>query len=181
MAKNKRNNRDKRREQKRKRRKERKQRQEAKVVDRVVDTGPPTPTLDLPRTDRLLPPVYLTPHGEHVPSPYEVLGIPEDCHDAEEIRAAWLRGIQAHPPEKDPEGARRLREARDWLTDPNRWRERIIGSLRFPDADAWELGHGPEPQGPAMPAMARMMGQAVLYALVEGELASSGETQLDLW
>ena len=49
---------------------------------------------------------------------YEVLGIAEDA-SPEEIKRAWARGVREHTPDRDPEGNRRLNEARAALLDPD--------------------------------------------------------------
>jgi hypothetical protein len=52
---------------------------------------------------------------------------------AEAIRRAYLRSVRAHPPERDPEGFRRVRDAYELLKDsPWLWTEL---SLREPDDD----------------------------------------------
>lgn len=58
--------------------------------------------------------------------PYQVLGIDPDASD-EEIRAAYLRQIQAHPPERDAEAFERVRDAYAELRDPReRTRRRLF-------------------------------------------------------
>jgi curved DNA-binding protein CbpA len=58
---------------------------------------------------------------------YAVLGVDTDATE-EEIRRAWLAGVREHPPDRDPEGFRRLREAYDHLRDPlERRAERLFG------------------------------------------------------
>ena len=51
--------------------------------------------------------------------PYEILGLDTDAAD-EEIRAAYLRLIKEHPPDRDPEKFERIRDAYDSLRDPRR-------------------------------------------------------------
>jgi curved DNA-binding protein CbpA len=48
-----------------------------------------------------------------------ILGIGPQATD-EEIRAAYLRGIKEHPPERDPEQFERIRDAYNQLRDPRR-------------------------------------------------------------
>ena len=48
---------------------------------------------------------------------YERLGVAPAADD-EEIKKAYFRQVRQHPPEKDPDGFKRLREAYDTLRDP---------------------------------------------------------------
>ena len=58
--------------------------------------------------------------------PYQVLGIEPDASD-EAIRAAYLRKIQDHPPERDAEAFERVRDAYAELRDPReRTRRRLF-------------------------------------------------------
>jgi curved DNA-binding protein CbpA len=43
--------------------------------------------------------------------PFEILGVEPSASD-KELRRAYLRQVKEHPPERDPEGFRRIREAR---------------------------------------------------------------------
>ena len=59
--------------------------------------------------------------------PYQVLGIEPEASD-EEIRAAYLRKIRGHPPERDAEAFERVRDAYAELRDPReRTRRRLFG------------------------------------------------------
>jgi curved DNA-binding protein CbpA len=51
--------------------------------------------------------------------PRTILGIGPEASD-EEIRAAYLRQIKQHPPERDPAQFERIRDAYDHLRDPRR-------------------------------------------------------------
>ncbi|RYG36900.1 tetratricopeptide repeat protein [bacterium] len=48
---------------------------------------------------------------------YEVLGVERDA-DETAIKRAWARMVRQHPPDQDPEGNRRLNEAKAILLDP---------------------------------------------------------------
>lgn len=50
-------------------------------------------------------------------NPYVVLGLKPTCTDAE-IKTAYFGLVKAHPPERDPEGFRRIRSAYDALRTP---------------------------------------------------------------
>jgi curved DNA-binding protein CbpA len=60
--------------------------------------------------------------------PWKTLGItPQATED--DIRAAYLRGVKEHPPERSPEEFERIRDAYELLRDPRRrMRDRIIGA-----------------------------------------------------
>lgn len=129
--------------------------------------------LEPPRRERCAAAIHVDARGHQVADPYAILGLDAEA-DAEAVRRAWVEKIQEHPPEKDPEGARALREARDRLVEPGRLLERLVGVLHVPDPQAWglptdaglvELETGP---GAGMlDAASRIHGQALVYALVE--------------
>lgn len=52
-------------------------------------------------------------------NPREVLGLTPDAGE-EEIRAAYLRKVKEHPPDRSPEEFERIRDAYDRLRDPRR-------------------------------------------------------------
>jgi len=103
--------------------------------------------------------------GKPVNDPYAELGVPRDA-DEQTILAAWRARIVEQPPERDPEGARRLLEARERLLDPTRVIERALGTLHVPDPTAFGLS---APAGPAevLTTRERLVGQLALYALLE--------------
>ena len=58
--------------------------------------------------------------------PGEVLGVGRDAGD-EEIRAAYVRKVKEHPPDRSPEEFERIRDAYDSLRDPRRrMRDRLV-------------------------------------------------------
>lgn len=57
--------------------------------------------------------------------PWAVLGIDESASD-ERIRAAYLAAVREHPPDRDPEGFERVRDAHAAVTDPRARAERLI-------------------------------------------------------
>jgi curved DNA-binding protein CbpA len=58
---------------------------------------------------------------------FAILGVERDATD-EEIRSAWIAGVRDHPPDRDPRGFQRLREAYDRVKDPHRRRkEHLFG------------------------------------------------------
>ena len=83
--------------------------------------------------------------------PFAVLGLDETASD-EAIREAYIAAIRISPPDRDPEGFRRIREAYEQLRDPERRLAlRLFGPAPLPDlvalADAFpeERRHiGPE-------------------------------------
>lgn len=52
-------------------------------------------------------------------TPFAVLGIDETADD-EVVRAAYIVGIRRCPPDRDPEGFRRIREAYEAVRDAER-------------------------------------------------------------
>src|ERR1017187_956249 len=58
--------------------------------------------------------------------PREVLGVNQDAGE-EEIRAAYVRKVKEHPPDRSPEEFERIRDAYDSLRDPRRrMRNRLL-------------------------------------------------------
>ncbi len=51
--------------------------------------------------------------------PFAVLGVDETAND-ETIREAYIAAIRTSPPDRDPEGFRRVRDAYEHLRDPER-------------------------------------------------------------
>jgi len=64
--------------------------------------------------------------------PSTILEVSWDASE-EEIRAAYLRKVKEHPPERSPEEFERIRDAYEMLRDP---RNRMRHMLRSSDADA---------------------------------------------
>ena len=63
--------------------------------------------------------------------PREVLGIGPEAGE-EEIRAAYLRKVKEHPPDRSPEEFERIRDAYDSLHDPQRrMRDRLLAADPF--------------------------------------------------
>jgi curved DNA-binding protein CbpA len=52
-------------------------------------------------------------------NPFTVLGLDETADD-EAVRAAYLAAVRKSPPDRDPEGFRRIREAYEALRDQER-------------------------------------------------------------
>lgn len=52
-------------------------------------------------------------------NPFAVLGI-EETADDEAVRAAYLAAVRRSPPDRDPEGFRRVREAYEAVRDEER-------------------------------------------------------------
>jgi len=58
--------------------------------------------------------------------PSDVLGVGQDAGE-EEIRAAYVRKVKKHPPDRSPEEFERIRDAYDSLRDPRRrMRDRLL-------------------------------------------------------
>jgi curved DNA-binding protein CbpA len=54
--------------------------------------------------------------SEQEMTPYEILAITETA-SIEEIRKAYLKNVRLHPPEKDPQGFKRIKKAYTILKD----------------------------------------------------------------
>ncbi len=63
------------------------------------------------------------------PDAYGILGIQPDATPAE-VRQAYLRKVREHPPERDPEGFKRVREAYETLRSPRKRAELALMELR---------------------------------------------------
>jgi curved DNA-binding protein CbpA len=58
--------------------------------------------------------------------PEKILGIDQNAGE-EEIRAAYVRKVKEHPPDRSPEEFERIRDAYDSLRDPRRrMRDRLL-------------------------------------------------------
>lgn len=64
--------------------------------------------------------------------PWAVLGVSSQAGD-DEIRAAYLRGVKKHPPDRSPEQFERIRDAYDALRNP---KGRMLRMLESVDAQA---------------------------------------------
>ena len=119
--------------------------------------------------------VHLDANLGVMPTPQDVLGLPSGASESD-VREAFRRLLQDHPPESDPEGAARLREARDQLMDPSRALHRVLGTLHVPDPEAWDLpdARAADPERDGLTPEARLLGQVALYALVEDALWDEG-------
>jgi curved DNA-binding protein CbpA len=90
---------------------------------------------------------------ENQRSPWSILGVPPEADD-EQIRAAYLRKVKEHPPDRSATEFENIRDAYDQLKDPyRRARHLILGatpdmpleslledaprSRRFIGPDAW--------------------------------------------
>lgn len=131
----------------------------------VVDASVRLPPLDPGDPQRCFPAIHVDRAGRVVGDPHVVLDVPVGA-DEETVRAAWRAKILDRPPERDPEGARRLLDARERLLDPNRILERELGVLHVPMPEAFGL---PPTKSTAerLPAHDRLVGQLALYALLE--------------
>ncbi len=128
--------------------------------------------------ERSLAPVHIDRTGAVVPDPRAELGLPLDGVLGEAtVRAAYRARLIECPPEQDPERARRAREARDRLLDPEAALEDALGVLHVPDAAAWGLQASDSPTDQRLPASARLLGQSVLYAMLEDALLAETDAR----
>jgi curved DNA-binding protein CbpA len=67
--------------------------------------------------------------------PFAVLGLDENADD-EAVRAAYLHALRLSPPDRDPEGFRRIREAYEALRDvESRLTLRLFGPTPLTNLD----------------------------------------------
>lgn len=71
-----------------------------------------------------------------VNDPYRILGVTPEAADDDSIRRAYLEGLRAHPPERDPAGFQRLREAYDKLSTHKRRVAHALFDVDMPDVAA---------------------------------------------
>jgi hypothetical protein len=131
--------------------------------------------------ERCHPPVHVTSSLVRIRDPLEVLGLdPTRRASREEVLAAFRAAIEAHPPEREPEVARELIEARDRLARPERVLERELGVLYAPNPAHYGLATAAtaaaaEPKAASLlPSHARLLASLVLYTLLEAELEPPG-------
>jgi curved DNA-binding protein CbpA len=73
----------------------------------------------------------------------EILGVAQDAGE-EEIRAAYLRRVKEHPPDRSPERFEAIRDAYETLRDPRRRiRDRLFSA--GPDGPLASLIEGRKP------------------------------------
>ena len=82
--------------------------------------------------------------------PYAVLGVSPEATPSE-VRAAYFAKVRAYPPERDPEGFKRIRAAYEQLRSPRMRAELTLLELRQGDAE-FDLGRLPDAPAPPFPA-----------------------------
>lgn len=65
--------------------------------------------------------------------PYHILGVAPETADDNSIRQAYLAGLRVHPPERDPSGFQRLRDAYDKLSSQRRRLAYALFHAEIPD------------------------------------------------
>ena len=73
-------------------------------------------------------------HQQDVSSPYSILGVEPEATPAQ-VRVAYYRLVREHPPERDPEGFKRIREAYETLRSPRKRAELTLLELRHGPAE----------------------------------------------
>lgn len=68
--------------------------------------------------------------------PYHILGLAPETADDDSIRHAYLEGLRGHPPERDPAGFQRLRDAYDKLSTHKRRVAHTLFDVDMPDVAA---------------------------------------------
>lgn len=131
--------------------------------------------------ERARAPVFVDASGRRIADPYACLGLaPDPAPTPDEVLAAFRAALAATPPESDPERARELREARDFLLAPEQAPARLLGDLRVPDAAHFVPGYerrvhpdarAPKSAGkPAWSSRTRLVALMTLYALLAEDL-----------
>ncbi len=82
--------------------------------------------------------------------PFTVLGVSPGAPPLE-IRAAYFALVRAHPPERDPEGFKRIHAAYEQLGSPRKRAELTLLELRQTDAE-FDLGRLHDAPAPPFPA-----------------------------
>lgn len=126
--------------------------------------------------DRCAPPVCVDDDGRAVADPYAVLLLPPGPLPHEQVLDAARQRLIDCPPERSPREAQRVLEARSRLLDPQQLEARHLGVLHVPDPEAWGCarpGGTSDDDAPLTP-LARLLGQALLYTLVEEALWTDG-------
>lgn len=88
-------------------------------------------------------------HQESSIDPYETLGVESEATSAQ-ARAAYLQKVREHPPERDPEGFKRIREAYELLRSPRKRAEMTLLQLRSGPAE-FDLGRLHDAPPPPFP------------------------------
>lgn len=110
-----------------------------------------------------------------VENPYAVLGVQTDASDAE-IRRAYLTRVKSSPPDHDPEGFRRAREAYEALrTGADRVTQSILGGPHLPDVSSILNEMASEP----LKVSADLVRAQVLAVMIEVVLGSKGKPAED--
>ncbi len=101
--------------------------------------------------------------------PFAVLGVPAQADD-QEIRTAYRQAVRQHPPEHDPVGFKRIRQAYEAVRDPDaRVAFVLFGSLQLPDLPPLT----PEDLGARAPtpvSLAEVLAEAMRLALCGTDL-----------
>ncbi len=103
--------------------------------------------------------------------PYSILGV-EPTASPSELRIAYHRQVREHPPERDPEGFKRVRDAYETLRSPRKRAEMALLELRRGPAefDLERLKDSPPPPFPE-----RFVEDLVAAALAEVDAATDAE------
>lgn len=126
------------------------------------------------------PPVYVDSGGARIADPFACLGLdPHVTPTRDAVQAAFQTALAATPPESDPQRARELREARDFLLDPGQALARTLGDLRVPNPEHFLPGYESRQVPARSPATAatsdwssrtRLVAIMTLFALLAEEL-----------
>ncbi len=99
--------------------------------------------------------------------PFEVFGVSPDADDAT-IRRAYLRLLRLHPPERDPDGFRRIRAAFEAVrSQQDRAARRLLARPILPDVEEVLRGMAQEPIPKDPKSIVAALRAAILRTLPE--------------
>lgn len=169
-----------RRNQKQKQRKQqkRKKRQTARRSASRQETGLDPLDLRVRHTELAHPPVYVDSSGARIADPFVCLGLdPQLAPTRDAVQAAFQAALAETPPESDPQRARELREARDFLLEPGEALTRTLGDLRVPNPEHFLPGYQSRKAPATTPtsttdwsSRTRLVAIMTLFALLAEEL-----------
>lgn len=101
---------------------------------------------------------------------YRELGLSPDAHDGDTVRRAYRRAVRQHPPDRDPEGFRRVRAAYERLGDPERGaREALLHPAPLVPPPAPDVAPAPEAERLSLTVLRRLTVRALDARALLGE------------
>jgi curved DNA-binding protein CbpA len=110
--------------------------------------------------------------GAPIDDPFRTLGLAPGA-SPDDLRDAYRRGVLAHPPERDPDGFRRVSEAYRRLSHDSKVEERHLGVLEIGSPSDYGLLQRECSDSSPRPAAETILGELLLYAVAEALRRSS--------